>query len=1205
MSESEFIREGKTLRSGKFVASAVDERVVTPLEMHEEDVEATAKSVEELQAQVDELQQKLNMAEHAIDDKDGELRAAQEALKRTKEEADIDLREVEKEKEELTSKHEETVRILEEHIGEYKVLLEKQEVQFELARLQALEALREKFDKERETYLSRIQHLEKELANLKRTLMEAPASPKETTTRKRDDAATSGEGELRESGVSSEGDSKKDGGAGSLDSKGDPSKSTGSEHASVVGKAGEKGAEPVVVTYPGSGDVTADKSSVGSGTGDKSERGEKVKTTSSSVLSASESKADSESSDSTPGVSGSKLTTDPKETELVQSVAKFIQAQTDMMAAQTRVMAAQSLPPLPHFSGEGNLVGEDSFERWVEHFEERAMVAGWTGEERKYRLKMHLDKTAFQTYCNLPKETQGSYSDVINALRKRFQPVDIEELRGAEFYQMTQTTETVEEMGIKLETIARKAFPSLVCKEWDRLLKGRFFHCLATKWQRKLGAPKPNETFEELYSRARTLECHDQQFTQSAAGKNEPRNRKSSDKSASEPTGQSAAGKAKSSSEEEGAGQKQTRTDGCFNCGRPGHIAKYCYSKKPRRGAGAEATGRSSQPNKVLSTVADMTDQQLEQELANRKLTREQSLLTNPEPDNVGTVNAIEGAVGPTLMLELFVEGLQVAAVVDTASNSTIISRPMLHRIKRHLQSLGKPIPQLELPCIPLYGKEGTKGKPLDITAQVMLTFSCDGRKVTVPTFIQPESEQHCLIGMNVIPFLGITIRRANGKPLHAIVEREAQVRLVQTTTIPGQKGRVVEAQVENGDCLGDQLLFQPEHQRLNELGVWAQESLITVQPSGKALIPLQNFQGMSVKLTEGVQLGVASLCDLPRPEEPEFNPEPTLGMETQCHSTCACVNAFSNTPERYDTLMKVLDLPDDENSCEVEKFIELMKRSTDVFALDDNELGCTNVVSHRIDTGDHRPIKQMPYRTPIVYRDKISQMVKEMEERGIVQPSSSPWASPVVLVPKKDGSLRFCVDFRRLNSITTKDVYPLPRVDDILDTLGNARYFTTLDLASGYWQVPLDDDARPKTAFTTHQGLYEFVRMPFGLCNAPATFQRTMQSVLAGLEWRDCFVYIDDILIASATFEEHLQHLEQVFDRLRTANLRLKPKKCRFLCKEVKYLGHVISVRGVLPDPEKTDQVKSFPIPRDVTQVRQFLGLASYYRRFVPKFAK
>ena len=482
----------------------------------------------------------------------------------------------------------------------------------------------------------------------------------------------------------------------------------------------------------------------------------------------------------------------------------------------------------------------------------------------------------------------------------------------------------------------------------------------------------------------------------------------------------------------------------------------------------------------MLTTVAEMTDKQLEQELANRKLTRKQSLLTNPESSGVGTVNTIEGAIGPALTLELHVEGLQVAAVVDTASNSTIISRPMLHSIKRHLQSLGKPIPKLELPCIPLYGKEGTKGKPLDITAQVMLTFSCDGHKVTVPTFIQSESEQHCLIGMRVIPFLGITVRRGNGKPLHAIAEREVQVRLVQTTTIPGQRGWVVQVQVESESCLGDELLFHPEHQRMSELGVWAQEALISVQSNGKALIPLQNFQGMSVKLKEGEHIGVASLCDLPRPEEPEFYPEPMRETAMQSNGTCTCVQALPNTPERYETLMQLLDLPDDIGSCEVDKFNELMKKSTDVFALNDTELGCTNVVSHKIDTGNHPPIKQMPYRTPMVYRDKISQMVNEMEQRGIVQPSSSPWASPVVL---EDGSLHFYIDFRRLNSITKKDVYPLPRVDDILDTLGNARHFATLDLASGYWQVPLDEDVRLKTAFTTHKGLYEFVRMPFGLC--------------------------------------------------------------------------------------------------------------------------
>ncbi len=216
-----------------------------------------------------------------------------------------------------------------------------------------------------------------------------------------------------------------------------------------------------------------------------------------------------------------------------------------------------------------------------------------------------------------------------------------------------------------------------------------------------------------------------------------------------------------------------------------------------------------------------------------------------------------------------------------------------------------------------------------------------------------------------------------------------------------------------------------------------------------------------------------------------------------------------------------------------------------------------------------------------------------------------SPWASPVVLVPKRDGTTRFCIDYRRLNAQTKKDVYPIPRIDDILDTLGTAKYFSVLDLASGYWQVELDKEARQKSAFITHRGLFEFVRMPFGLCNAPATFQRLMQVVLSGLEWDSCFVYLDDILIASTTSEEHLRHLGEVFMRLRRAGLRLKPKKCHLLREELSYLGHVVSASGIKPDPAKVDKVRSYPTPTDATKVRQFLGLASYYRRFIPAFAR
>lgn len=188
------------------------------------------------------------------------------------------------------------------------------------------------------------------------------------------------------------------------------------------------------------------------------------------------------------------------------------------------------------------------------------------------------------------------------------------------------------------------------------------------------------------------------------------------------------------------------------------------------------------------------------------------------------------------------------------------------------------------------------------------------------------------------------------------------------------------------------------------------------------------------------------------------------------------------------------------------------------------------------------------------------------MLSRDVIQPSASPWASPVVLVPKPDGSSRFCCDFRNLNKITKKDSYPLPLISESLEALGGAKFFSSMDLMSGYWQVEMDPASREKTAFITHAGLYEFTTMPFGLCNAPGTFQRLMECVLRGLTWQIALIYLDDVLVYSSTFEEHLQHLRLVFDRFREAGLKLKPSKCHFGQTKVNYLGHVITPEGLQP---------------------------------------
>ncbi|UYV61191.1 K02A2.6-like, partial [Cordylochernes scorpioides] len=263
------------------------------------------------------------------------------------------------------------------------------------------------------------------------------------------------------------------------------------------------------------------------------------------------------------------------------------------------------------------------------------------------------------------------------------------------------------------------------------------------------------------------------------------------------------------------------------------------------------------------------------------------------------------------------------------------------------------------------------------------------------------------------------------------------------------------------------------------------------------------------------------------------------------------------------------------------------------------------NRVKHRIHTGDHPPIKQRPYRVSKREREIMQKEVDTMLERKVIQPSESPWSAPVVLVKKKDGTWRFCVDFRRLNHITKKDVYPLPRIDDVLDHLSSARYYSTMDLKTGYWQVEVDERDREKTAFVTPDGLYEFMVMPFGLCNAPATFERMMDNVLMGLKWNICLCYLDDIVVYSDTFEEHLERLSKVLSCLQQAGLTINPDKCLFGSTRIKILGHVVDKDGIQPDSEKVEAIKKFPVPKSVCDIQSYLGLCSYYRRFIKNFSK
>ena len=249
------------------------------------------------------------------------------------------------------------------------------------------------------------------------------------------------------------------------------------------------------------------------------------------------------------------------------------------------------------------------------------------------------------------------------------------------------------------------------------------------------------------------------------------------------------------------------------------------------------------------------------------------------------------------------------------------------------------------------------------------------------------------------------------------------------------------------------------------------------------------------------------------------------------------------------------------------------------------------------------RPIQTAPQRLPYALRKELEDEMTSLLATGCIEPSTSPYAFALVLVRKKGGRLRVCIDYRGINKDTIVDKYPIPRIDELIDLVGRSKpkIFTSLDLMRGYHQVKMDDDSKHKTAFVCHLGLFQFRRMPFGLTNAPVTFQHLMSQLFSGKEWEFVSVYLDDVLIASQSMTEHMEHVQKVLLRLKEAGLQLKPSKCMFATDEIEYLGHTLTPEGVKPNSKKVEAVRDFPVSKNVKEVKSFLGLANFYRRHIP----
>ncbi|XP_062586907.1 uncharacterized protein LOC134248532 [Saccostrea cucullata] len=263
---------------------------------------------------------------------------------------------------------------------------------------------------------------------------------------------------------------------------------------------------------------------------------------------------------------------------------------------------------------------------------------------------------------------------------------------------------------------------------------------------------------------------------------------------------------------------------------------------------------------------------------------------------------------------------------------------------------------------------------------------------------------------------------------------------------------------------------------------------------------------------------------------------------------------------------------------------------------------GKCDVISHTIKTTSENPITQRPYRIPEAKKQEVKESLNEMLEQGLITPSKSPWASPIVLVNKPDGTIRICVDYRKLNEITLTDPYPIPRMSDIFEKIGSAKYLSRFDLTKGYWQVPLAKETREKSAFITPFGLFEFTVMPFGMKTSPASFIRLMDRILDGTQ--NTVAYFDDIIVYSQTWEDHIKHVTELLQRIYEANLTIRPSKCKLGAAEIICLGHIVGGGTIRPDPRKLKAMEDFPLPLTKKELRSFLGLTGYYRQYIGSYA-
>ena len=607
-----------------------------------------------------------------------------------------------------------------------------------------------------------------------------------------------------------------------------------------------------------------------------------------------------------------------------------------------------------------------------------------------------------------------------------------------------------------------------------------------------------------------------------------------------------------------------------------GHFSRNCPQRKPESGGRSTDKSKPFYAKHVHSEDRRAIDKPVlkagELDGAGPKRPEPLDLLysSSEEESDIRRVRVSDKG-SESLYARVLIQGVPAYGLIDSGADITIICGDLFRRVatvarlrKRDFKKADK-TPRT-------YGQ-----KPFTLDGRMDLDITFGDLTMSTPVYIKMDAPDQLLLSEGVCRQLGIITYhpdvqkwRGGRKKVPTTASEKAKVpmvrvKLVQSIQLSPRQSAVVQVQV---DTRGSNEPVYVEHDPHFEYETGLSVDDVLLQPSreGLAQMVVSNPTVYTQVTDRGAILGeVIVVANVVEPSKLEHDPtahsDPSDLQPTDEHGPdefeeVRRVDANKDLAARKQKLLEVVPEPELLDPVQRPRLDTFLSDHHQAFCLDELERGETDLLQFQIDTGDAVPKKQHARRMPFAVQQEVARQLKKMQASGVIQPSCSPWASPVVMVKKKDGPHRFCVDYRALNAVTKPDTFPLSRINDLLDQLGELKFFSTLDLASGYWPIRVHPASQEKTAFIMPQGLYEFRVMPFGLTNAPAVFQRLMQRVLMGLNAEDgpdfVTVYIDDVLVFSCTLEEHLEHLCRVIERLQEVGQKLKPTKCQFIHEEV-----------------------------------------------------